>query len=440
MSAPRPCPTIVAILAVACLGAAACGAGESTARPNVLLISADTLRADHVGANGYPRATTPNVDRLARAGVNFREAYSQAPNTAPSHTSVLSSLYPSAHGVFNHGQTLDEDVVTLPEALREAGYATAAFTQLNGPTYRQGFDTYVFLESPYDKGKGLGDLAPIVQWVRDNREQPFFLFLHSYDVHLPYNPPQEYIDLWAPDYDGVLPPAIFRTQIDRINSGEIEMTDRDYQYLLDLYDAELVRYDKILGDLFDALRQLDEFDDTIIVFFSDHGEEFGEHGQWGRHTYSLYQELLRTPLIFAGPGVPATNIQAPVRNVDIAPTVLDLAGLEIPPTFMGASLVPLWNGEERERRRVFAEKKDLRTVVWAGYKYYSDGKLYDLEADPTEQVDVAADNPDVVARMQRELDDWLGELLTLARDIETEGPVELTQEEKRRLRALGYLQ
>lgn len=435
----RPALALLLSTALAGLLSAACGDAPG-ARPNVLLISADTLRWDHVGANGYGRNTTPNLDRLARAGVNHREAYAHAPNTAPSHTSVLSSLYPTAHGVFNHGQTLDEDVLTMPEAFRDAGWATAAFTQLNGPTYRQGFDHYVFLESPYDKGKGLGDLAPVIQWVREREGEPFFLFLHSYDVHLPYNPPQRYIDRWAPDYDGLLPPAILRTHVDRINAGELEMTERDYQYILDLYDAELVRYDEILGQLFDALRQLGVFEDTIVVLFSDHGEEFGEHGQWGRHSHTLYNELLRTPLIFSGPGVPATNIQAPVGNVDIAPTLLELAGVSIPDTFMGSSLLPLWAGEERERRKVFAEKFDLRTIVWAGYKYYSDGKLYDLEADPTEQVDVAADNPGVVARMQRALDDWLGELLTLAQEIDTEGPVELTREEKQRLRTLGYLQ
>jgi len=126
----------------------ACGQPAPTGPPNVIIISADTLRFDHVHANGYERETTPNIDRLAVDGTRFAHAYSEAPNTAPSHTSILSSLYPSVHGVFNHGQELDEAVVTMPEAFEAAGYATGAFTQLNGPTYHQDFQKYVFLKSP----------------------------------------------------------------------------------------------------------------------------------------------------------------------------------------------------------------------------------------------------------------------------------------------------
>ncbi len=428
---------VAAALAVAAMG---CG---SESQPNVLLISMDTLRGDHVGAIGYERDTTPNIDALADEGATFLRAYSQAPNTAPSHTSVLSSLYPSVHGVHNHGQVLDESVVTLPEAFRAAGYATGAFTQLVGETYRQGFETYVFLESPYDKGKGLGDTSMIEEWIGEKAaaDAPFFMFLHSYDVHLPYGPPDEYRDKWASDYDGQLPARIFRTQIDRINAGEMEMSPRDYQYLLDLYDAELFRADEILGTLFDHLRELGILDNTIVVIFADHGEEFGEHQQWGRHNHSLYNELLHVPLIMRGPGVASgARIDATVSAVDIAPTLVALAGIETPDLFMGGNLEPLWSGQENESRPIVSEHKTERILISGGYKFFSDGRLFDLRVDPTEQVDIAADNPGVVERLQRELDDWVGRFLAMAGEVDTSGPVSLTREQKRRLRALGYLE
>lgn len=441
----RRCRVLIAMLGVVVLGAnIACkgGDGARTSTPNVIIISADTLRWDHVGANGYARDTTPNIDQLAVEGVNFRQAYAQAPFTAPSHTSILSSMYPSVHGVFNHGQTLDESVVTLPEAFQQAGYATAAFTQLNGRTYRQGFDTYAFLESPYENGgKGLGDLTPATDWIERHSERPFFLFLHSYDVHLPYKPPPEYIERWAADYEGPLPKLIRRRHIDAINAGETVMTPRDYQYLIDMYDAELSRADEIYGRFFETLRRLEVYDNTVIAFFSDHGEEMGEHGQWGRHSYSLYNELLRTPLIIRGPGIPSgAQIDAPVGLVDMAPTLLQLAGIELPETFMGQDLEPLWSGRERQPRDVIAEKLESRVLIAAGYKLFSDGRLFDLEADPNEHTDVAETEPEVRELMQEKLDRWAEILARAGEGIESAGPVTLTKEDKRRLRDLGYLQ
>ena len=405
----------------------------------MLLISADTLRYDHVGANGYGRDTTPNIDALAAEGVNFSRAYTHAPSTASSHTSVLSSLYPSVHKVREHGQELDQNVVTLPESFQAAGYATAAFTQLNGPTYRQGFETYVFLKRP-DRDK-LGDLSPVIDWLDQPRDAPFFLFLHSYDVHLPYDPPEEYIERWAPDYDGPLPRSIFWPTVVAINAGKLELTERDYQFILDLYDAELLRYDEKLGELSETLRMRGWWDDTIVVLFSDHGEEFGEHGQWGRHAPTLYDELLRTPLIIRGPGVPAgQSLDAVVRNIDIAPTLLKLAEIDVPELFMGEPLQEVWAHRDPTPRRVIAEGRRRRVLVWAGYKYRSDGKLFDLQADTHEQVDIAAEDPDILARMHAELDRWSAEVAVPAASIETSSSEKLTAKERRRLRALGYVQ
>ena len=433
---------------------AACGSQPEGPHPNIILISADTLRADHVGVNGYHRATTPTIDALAAGGVNFTSAYSQAPNTAPSHTSILTSLYPSVHGVLQHGQVPDEKLVTLPAALREAGYQTGAFTQLSGETFKPGFDTWHLIESGLQSGKGLGELTMVTDWVGE-RTAPWFVFLHSYDVHLPYAPQPDYVDMWAGDYEGPLEPDITRKLVDQIN-GEtredgpliaverLEVTARDLQFIIDMYDAELRRLDDIYGRFFAKLREMDEWDNTIIVFLADHGEEFGEHGRWGRHTYTLNEELLRVPLIIAGPGVPVgQTIEAAVRLVDVAPTILGLVGVENPQYFMGESLAPIWDGDERLPRQVVAErgvKIVERTLIHAGFKYMDDGRLFDLKTDRWGSVDIAADNPDIADRMATSLLDWMGQFATLAAVVRTDGEVQLSEEDERRLRALGYLQ
>ncbi len=433
---------ILALLAVLTVGglAAGCGQLSEPPRPNVLLISADTLRFDHLGVNGYERDTTPALDALAARGLNFTHAYSHAPQTAMSHTSLLTSLYPSVHGVFEHGQEPDPDLVTLPEALQAAGYATGAFTQLNGRTFEPGFETWHYLESELESNKGLADLSVLTDWV-GAREKPWFAFLHSYDVHLPYSPEEEYIEMWAPDYDGVLKGEFVRRRtVDAVNDGSLVTTERDRQYIVDLYDAELRRLDDIYTKLFADLEAMGELDNTIVILFSDHGEEFGEHGNWGRHSYTLHEELLRVPLIFAGPGIPVGQTEdAAVRLVDVAPTIFDLLQIEHPEHIMGEALQPIWDGTERTPRQVVAERNNERALIHAGFKYYQD-KLYDLRADPWGTVDVAAENPDVVERLSVALTDWTARFAEMAAVVRTDGTIRLTPEEERRLRALGYLQ
>lgn len=416
------------------------GCGPDSPPPNVILISLDTLRADHVGAAGYERNTTPNIDRLATEGALFLNNYSQAPNTAPSHTSVLASLYPSVHGVYKHGQVLDPEVQTLPEVFKDAGYRTAAFTQLNGETYKQGFDRNHFLESPPKTGKGLKDTEVIQAWISENPDQQFFLFVHSYDVHLPYSPLPKYINLFSAGYDGPLPFWIQRQDINRINHGQLDLTARDYQYIVDLYDAELFRADEILGTLFDHVRDTGIWDDTLILVFSDHGEEFGEHGLYGMHTYSLYNELLRTPLILRGPGVPkGKKVTLPTRNIDIAPTLLYLAGLQPPESFMGENLRPVWKGQEKKPRQVVAERRVDRVLIRDNYKYFSDGRLFDLHHDPTEQNDLAATHSEIAQEMREGLDGWIRSFVAHQKEVASSDDILLTGEERQRLRALGYL-
>lgn len=420
---------------------AGCAAPPDEPPPNFLLISLDTLRADHVGAYGYPRETTPNIDGLAARGTVFLNSFAQAPNTAPSHTSLFTSLYTTIHGIRRHGLNLDPSVETLAEILQHNGYATAAFTQLNGDTYRPGFETYERLPSPFKHGKGLGDISMVLDWLDQRTEKPFFLFVHSYDVHLPYNPPEEYLKLFEPDYQGDLPTSMDRKIIDRINSGECEVTEEDNRFIISLYDAELRRADEILGTLFEHIRSAGHFDRTVIIFLADHGEEFGEHGQMGRHSHTLYNELLHTPLIVAGPGIPeGLRIDTRVSNIDVAPTVLTAAGLDSPEAFLGHPLQPVLNGDEKEDREVVAERNNAMTLFSGHYKYHTSGELYDLSTDPTEQRDISLENPAVLSQLQFRMDEVERDLQFRALNYDPPASEQLIEDEKERLKALGYLQ
>jgi arylsulfatase A-like enzyme len=431
----------VLLLTLSLAGCAGPGAGPSEAtRPNIVLISSDTLRADRLGVNGNTRGLTPNIDALARTGVNFTHAYAHAPNTAPSHTSLLTSLFPTGHGVFEHGQSLDENVTTLAEALLAAGYATGGFTQLNGTAYVQGFETWERMRQP-TPGRGVETFAPALEWVEQVGAQPFFLFLHSYNVHLPYNPPTEYVERFAGDYDGPLPDAVFPEHIEALNARPDEFDDRDRRHVVDLYDAETAHYDAVIAETVAALRQARVWDNTIVVLLSDHGEEFGEHGMYGLHSHSLYEELIRVPLLLTGPGIPSgVVVGTEVQLVDVAPTLLRLAGLESPPAFMGEDLRTAWRERRRRGRIVVAEQDRVRALVWAGYKYFTTDHLYELREDPGETINIAEREPETMARMKRSMVSWLTDVMARTADYSKDRDVRLTPEEERRLRALGYVQ
>ncbi len=438
---PRPVRRTAACLVFVVLSALAIGCGPEPPRPNVVLISLDTLRADRLGVYGYDRGTSPNIDRLAARGVVFRNNYAQAPNTAPSHTSVLTGLFPSVAGVWNHGQVLDPEVPTLAEILKEAGYETAAFVQLPGDSYRRGFDHYTGLT--HDASLRLradATLESVQDWVGTPREAPFFLFFHTYAVHLPYNPPVEIARRFWGDYRGSLRRIIRRADIDRVNEGE-DITEADIQHVIDMYDADVATLDHDLAGMFEHFESLGLFDNTVFVIMSDHGEEFGEHGGIGRHTYTLHEELIRTPLILFGAGVPAgVGVELPSRNLDIAPTLLRMAGVEVPAHMQGFDLAPLWEGTESEPRVILAEKPEFRVFIVDGFKYDTgSGALYDLRTDPWGQVDLRDQMPGKVVEFERLVAGWEAELDRARANVAEAGDVELTPEEVRRLKALGYL-
>ncbi len=440
---PHPLIRVVATLLSALLVAATSSScGPEPPPPNVVLISLDTLRADHVGTYGYPKDTTPNLDRFAAAGIVFLNNYAQAPNTAPSHTSILASLYPSVAGIWDHGEVLDPNVPMLAESFKEAGFATAAFVQLPSATYERGFDVYTGLSHGASlRQKAEASFDSVREWVSQQTEQPFFLFLHTYAVHLPYSPTQELAKKFDPHYEGPLRTNMRGSLIKRINAGELEITEADLNHIIAMYDAEIAELDQDLGALLDWFQQNGLLENTVFAVISDHGEEFGEHGVVGQHTHSLYQELIHTPLILFGDGIPGgVRVELPTRNIDVAPTLLRLTGLETPAHYQGADLRPVWEGTERRPRVVLAEKKRYKVFIEGGFKYYTNGQIYDLESDPLERANLIADRPELAQRFEELAAAWQAELDRLSLTIAQGGEIRLSPEEVRRLKALGYLQ
>jgi len=440
---PRPSIRAVATLLFALLVAATnSSCGPEPPPPNVVLISLDTLRADHVGTYGYPKETTPNLDRFAETGIVFLNNYAQAPNTAPSHTSILSSLYPSVAGVWEHGGVLDPNVPMLAETFKEAGFSTAAFVQLPSATYERGFDVYTGLSHGASlRRRAEASMDSVREWVSEQTEQPFFLFLHTYAVHLPYSPSEELAKKFDPDYEGLLRTNMRGTLIDQINDGEIEITEADLNHIIAMYDAEIAELDQDLGALLDWFAENGLLENTVFAVLADHGEELGEHGVVAKHTYSLHQELIHTPLILFGGGIPGgLRVEKPSRNVDIAPTLLRLANIETPAHYQGADLRPVWDGTERRPRIVLAEKRNYKVFIEGGFKYYTDGRLYDLESDPLERANLIDDRPALARRFEELAVSWQAELDRLSMTIAQGGEIRLSPEEISRLKALGYLQ
>ena len=323
--------------------ATAAAAARTVERPNVVLISVDTLRADHLGAYGYARPTSPNLDALARRGTTFERATSPSSWTLPAHASLLSGLSPYRHGAISGQSRIRDDVPLLAELLGPHGYHTVAF--VNAPFvsrrfgFARGFDR--FDQRFEQRRRDVAERQEAILGAVATLEPPFFLFLHYMDVHTPYRPPAEF-NLFAKDRrsNEVLRDLGVKSVLDlqhAAREGPLAISAEDRDRLIDLYDGEIRALDAHLGEL---LRRLDErFPDTVVVLTSDHGEEFLEHGGFG-HGDTLYEEVLHVPLIVAGPGVAAdARVPAVVSLVDVAPTLLARVGAPVPAGLDGRSLL-----------------------------------------------------------------------------------------------------
>jgi arylsulfatase A-like enzyme len=359
---------------------------------SVLLVSFDTVRADHVGAYGYTRPTSPNIDALAARSVVFRNAISQSSWTRPAHASILTALYPSEHGMvaMSRATMLPSGVRTLPAVLSERGYATAAFTGGGNMSAHFGFD------SGFDRYESLGrrfdeSLDEVEKWIAARDGAPFFLLLHGYDAHKPYRS--------APEDREALGLAPDRPRVGIQRACGEGRRPADLEDHMAEYDAAIRHGDRGIGKSLDLLARLGRADDTVVVLTSDHGEEFLEHGGCF-HVRTLYREIVHVPLLIAVPGVPARTVEGLVpASVSIAPTILDVVGIQ-DRELRGPSLAPYLAGKrqptfeyvvsETAIRRPGARIEHIRALTGAREKlihWSIDGRyeLFDLAADPGEQ-------------------------------------------------------
>ncbi|MCK9594444.1 MAG: sulfatase-like hydrolase/transferase [Candidatus Omnitrophica bacterium] len=406
---------------------------------NVLLVSFDALQAGHVGCLGYSRNTTPTIDSFAGEGFLFKNAVSQASWTVPATMSYFTSLYPSQHRCVNKYSVytdnekiltslkdLSPETVTLAEVLKNNGYATGGFTGDAGVSghfgFGQGFDTY--FDGP--KFGGMDTSIPeALKWLRSNHNRKFFIFLHGYDCHGQYDPPngftRRYLDF---NYTGPLKGGKEeqgRLREDSLNKNAISLTEQDAGFWRSLYDEKINDVDERFRQFIEALRKMGVLDKTVIILVSDHGTEFYEHKRFD-HGHSLYDELIRVPLIFRLPGIKKNAvIPDQVRGIDIMPTVLDLIGIKITGKVKnqakGVSLRPLMNGEKLKLDaysetdyRFYTSKRSIRTADgWKLIYTMETGKkeLYNLQTDPAETVNRVADEQKTAYELEQKLFAWM---------------------------------
>lgn len=409
------------------------GTAVSLKGANVLLITTDTTRADHLGAYGYGPAETPHLDRLAREGVLFETAVTPTAFTLPSHSSIMTGLYPPFHGVrLNGGSALADVHTTLAERLSAAGYrcgaVVAAFVLDQRWGLDQGFDFYdddiemapdqrLDLAGVQRRGDVVADAG--LEWLDRPDPRPFFAWFHFYDPHIAYDPPEPYRSRFA----------------GRTASG--------------LYDGEIAFMDFQIGRLLDWLDQHGIADDTIVIVVGDHGEGLGSHGE-KEHGYYIYDATVHVPLIIRAPGTGLADLRVPaqVRTIDVMPTVLDLVGLDSPHEVQGQSLVPLMLDPSSAGPEVaYGESMSvhlqygwsaLYSLRMAGHKYIDAprAELYDLAADPDESDNRFSELPELAETMRTRLKELRAEIEQGAPEAQE---ADLDEATMGMLAALGYV-
>jgi arylsulfatase A-like enzyme len=437
--------------------------------PNLILFSLDTLGASYLGRSGHADGVSPNIDAFLEESFSFERAYTQYPGTLVAHTSLFTGLHPARHGRYDRSLDLRGSYVA---ELAQRGYLTAAFTENanvgSAFGFAQGFDRW-------DDGEGQGfdavsgnattTFGNAEAWLEQNgRGTRFFLFVHTYEVHSPYAPPDEDLEVanaLTPEDDRRFSPKDLSVAIMRHNQGLTPLPARDVRRFEALYTAEVRHLDRVLGHFLEQLALLGLERDTLVVLTSDHGEQFGQEGKLG-HGQTLHNRVLHVPLGFRWPGrVQTGRYDGPVGLVDVMPTVVDLAELPSPGPRDGRSLAALLRGETKgvESRPAFAELQRDRGECqswigpgrcWLGryavqtdrYKYVSSEfprweRLYDLVEDPDETRDIKAERPDELARHQALLADYRSRTGANAPALDDDDLDALTRD---RLEALGYIE
>ena len=403
---------------------------------NVIFISMDTLRADRLGCLGYRRNLTPNLDRIASEGALFTRTFASDIPTQPSHTALFTGRYGINSEIVSHFHPpaqLDTSIPWLPSIFQAEGYATGAVDHLFAMKdwFVRGYDDYM---PPPGRSRSPASVVLDIAfpWLDKYKTDDFYLFLHFWDAHIPYLPPspfkERYTSASVLHTDPLLEQKLWsRPTYPLFKQNHYRFLDAmpNLDYIADLYDAEVAYLDQQIGRLFQYLGDLDVLDNTMVVLFGDHGENMTEHDAWFDHA-GLYDSVVNVPLILWAPGViPSVEVSELVQLIDVQPTVLETLGMPPVEGTDGRSLIPLMNGETTPiRDHVFLSestwqaKRGVRTSDWKYIRCIHPGvyprgedELYNLHDDPTEQRNVATENPEVVAEMSAHLDNWVNDQL-----------------------------
>ncbi|MBN1824620.1 MAG: sulfatase [Candidatus Eisenbacteria bacterium] len=456
---------VAAAAIAAALALLSCG-GEPPPRPNILLVSIESLRADHVGCYGYGRPTTPNVDRLAREGTVYRHAFSQTSWTLTSHATLFTGLYPTAHGVIEPRHRLGDSYRTLAETLAERGYQCAGFA--SGPFLRtpynlhQGFEIWDDSPAAPDQESAHADITNprmeglLTSFLEEDRDpnRPFFLFAYLWDVHYDFLPPPPFDTLFVPEDAEPIDATSFETN-PLIHPA---MDSAALRWIVAQYDGEIRCTDELLGRLWDRMRSLGLWENTVIVVTADHGEEFFEHGDKG-HKKNLFVETLHVPLVVKwADGRPAASDDRLAGLLDLFPTLARLGGGGPGDEPQGIDLNEPARGPEdplfHELVTTFygrgaAGRMEKRGEQWwavrrGDYKLVSApdrrmNLLFDAAADPRELHPIETERPELLERYLRLLAPWQSRMRAVAERHGEAESVRLSEEERERLEALGYV-
>jgi len=436
---------------------------------NLLIISATNIRPDHLGAYGYDKKTSPNIDNFAADSLVFEDVYSQSSWTLPSATSILTSLYPYEHKLMSrlNEEKLSSDIVTLPDVLRSYGYKTAIFS--GGFDYSQKygvltrFDT-VFV-APQNKfqvfGYGTFNLTvpEAIKWLIKNKDNKFFLYIQGFDAHCPFNPPKQF-DEFTSEYDGLVdrnkcyvtfnetkPVEINGTKYYLVNTTSLyngsiiyetaSIDEQDVKYLVDSYDGEIKFADATIDKIFRAVEELGISNKTIIVIVSEHGDMFGKHGRLMRGGITrgtFYDDVLHIPLIIKNPNLESKRVNGFVQLIDVMPTLLDFLNIKTDAELSGKSLVPLIIDDVQVNDRVYAgvlfkptqeniffkqstrldsvrdeNWKLIREIVFSDHPSMS-YELYNLREDPEELNNVYEENRIAFNQLNSKLLEWFEQM------------------------------
>lgn len=444
---------------------------------NVLLVTIDSLRADHTSCLDYSRDVDPRLAELGTSGASFQQAVANGPNTPASFPAILTGAHSLTYGPYS---ICGDGSPFLASELQQVGFQTVGYhsnphlgQKQNFPT---GFETFNdTVEGPDQMAtlkNRVEELVPnnsalyrilrrawhyfsttsgssayaradtisqnAIDWITGHEtDEKFFMWLHYMDVHYPFKPPEK-----AFESLGYVPLSKRRAVSlnGKMQERPDEMTEADVEDLIKLYDAEIRYTDMQIGRVIDSLDQRNLLDNTLVIITADHGEAFGEHGRFGHHAYP-YEELIRIPLVIAGPEVASTTITQQVSLLDLPPTVLDLLNIEVPETMEGESFRPALTGESIDERIAMTisasgELFGCRTSVWKYIFRWGDDEeyLFHLAADPEESKNVLDAHPDVADRFRTIITDYRTKI-----DAGTGSNIEYEAEVKERLADLGYM-